>query len=253
MRRVLPLGALLGLLALPATAAASTGIALEYAVRYGLLEIVMLRTTARVEDGRYEATSELRTVGVAGMLFPWTATARSAGWREAAGLRPLWHRSRGVYRSRERTVAIDYGSAAPRTVVHPPPEDDHRLPVAAADQLQTIDPITASLAPLLGDCAGALRVFDGRRRYDLLLTDHGVSELPAPTPVFRGAGRHCRARVTPLGGFWRPDEQHDERPAQLDLWLAAPAPAPFAVPVYMELSGPRGTLRIALRTIETQP
>lgn len=252
MCRVVLLGVMLALLAGRPVGAAD-GIALDYAVHYGPFEILALHTTARVDESRYETTSAMRTVGMAGVLFPWTATAHTTGVRDPLGLRPAWHRSRGVYRGDERTVAIDYADAGVVAVVHPPAESDARLPVAVDEQQQTIDPLTAGLLPLITACRGALRVFDGRRRYDLVLTDHGLVELPEPTPVFRGTSRHCRARVAPLAGFWRADERHDERPAQLDLWLATPPPAPFAIPVYMELSGPRGSLSIALRAIEAQP
>lgn len=251
MRRGLPL-LLLAWLTAPIPAAGD-GVALEYAVRYGPLEVVTMRTTARFDGARYETTSELRTVGVIGMLFPWTSGASTAGWRDAAGLRPEWHRSRGEYRGTIRTVSIDYSDAGVRSAVHPPAEDDHRDPVPIADQQQTIDPLTASLATATAGCRGALRVFDGRRRYDLVLSDLGETELPAPTPVFRGASRHCRARVAPVAGFWRAEERHDERPAQLDVWIASPPPAGFALPVYMELSAPRGTLTIALRALEASP
>jgi hypothetical protein len=102
-------------------------------------------------------------------------------------------------------------------------------------------------------CRGTLRIFDGRRRYDLSLADQGESDLPAATPVYQGRAQHCQARVTPRTGFWRASEKHDERPAQLDVWIAAPKPDVMPVPVYMQLSGARGTLGFRLSAASALP
>ena len=59
--------------------------------------------------------------------------------------------------------------------------------------------------------------------------------------------------MTPHAGFWRTTEQHDERPGQLDVWIAAPSPSVMPVPVYMQLSGARGTLGFRLAAASALP
>lgn len=244
---------LLALLALPAPALAS-GVALDYAVHYGPLRILEVTTTARLDEAGYVASSEMRTVGLAGVLFPWTAGATTTGARGAAGLRPIAHRARGEYRGAARTVEIDYAAdGGVRATIAPPPEADDREPVPEAERLATIDPLTATLAAVQVGCRGTLRIFDGRRRYDLALSDQGEGELPEPTPAYRGRARHCRARVVPRAGFWRTTARHDERPAQIDLWVAQPLPELMPVPVYMQLSAPRGSLGIELSAARKLP
>jgi Protein of unknown function (DUF3108) len=241
------------LLLLPAPALAS-GVALEYEVLYGPLQVMALQTTARLDDGRYETSSQVRTVGIAGMLFPWRAGASTVGARNDAGLQPLTHRAHGEYRSTERSVAIDYGGGgAVRAVVAPAADADDREPVPEAERQGTIDPLTATLTAVQSGCRGTLRVFDGRRRYDLALADQGETDLPAATPAYSGRARHCQARVTPYAGFWRVSEQHDERPTLLDVWIATPKPEVMPVPVYMQLSGARGTLGFRLSSATAVP
>jgi hypothetical protein len=243
----------LALLLLPVQALA-VGVSLEYEVLYGPLQVMAMQSTARLEAARYETSTQVRTVGIAGMLFPWTAGAITVGTRGQSGLAPLTHRARGEYRGSERRVAIDYDAGgAVRAEIAPPPEADDRAPVPEAEQQTTIDPLTATLAAVESGCRGTLRIFDGRRRYDLSLADQGETELPAETPVYRGRAQHCRARVTPHTGFWRASEQHDERPAQLDVWIAAPKPDVMPVPVYMQLSGARGTLGFRLSAANALP
>ena len=72
---------------------------LEYEVLYGPLQVMALQTTARIDAARYEASSQVRTVGLAGVIFPWTAGATTVGARGDGGLQPISHRAHGEYRS----------------------------------------------------------------------------------------------------------------------------------------------------------
>ena len=239
---------------LVATRAAATGVALDYEVRYGLFEVLEVSATTRLDDGRYETTSTLRTVGIVGLLFPWNASARTNGLRNRDELRPLRHRAEGTYRSARRTVALDYDpTGGIHTQILPPAATDYRDPVPPGLLPGTIDPLTASLAAVELGCHGTLRVFDGRRRYDMTLEEYAPAPVPSERGVYQGTARHCRATIAPLAGFWRPTAQADERPTHLDFWVATPRPDLLAVPVYLELSAPRGTLGVHLTRAEALP
>ena len=244
LRRVL---AAVALASVPAAAGAATGIALDYEVRYGPLAVLEVHSTTRLDGGRYETTSEMRTVGVIGLLFPWSAGSRTAGSGRGVDLAPLTHRSHGEFRGVDRTVAIDYaagGNVAAR--VEPSADSDERDAVPADLQQATIDPLTAGLAAVASGCSGRLRVFDGRRRYDMVLADQGEVEVPSRAAIYQGVARRCRVTIAPLAGFWRRSTREDERATHIDAWIAAPRPDLMPVPVYLELSAPRGTLGIHL-------
>lgn len=237
------------------TAAAAPGAVLDYEVRYGPLQVLALRTTARFDGDRYQATTDVRTVGVVALLFPWSAASDSRGVRDDGTMRPLRFRTAGEYRGTHRLAEINYDKdAGPRVHIDPPAENDDRDAVPAALQQATIDPLTASLAAVSSGCRGTLRVFDGRRRYDLVLSDLGETATPPSRHTrYAGRARHCRALIQPLAGFWRSEPRHDERPTQVDYWIASPRPDVIAVPVYLELSAPRGTLAVHLSAVEALP
>lgn len=246
LRLALPFALLAGL---ACTAAhASTGVALDYEVRYGPLQILEMRNTTRISEGRYEARSEMRTVGMVSLLFPWSASSRTNGRGTGTALMPEAHRTRGELRGTARSVAIAYDSDGRITLdVAPPATDDERDPVPAALQQHTIDPLTAGLAAVNSGCHGTLRVFDGRRRYDMVLADRGEGDMPSSRHnIYNGRARLCRVSITPLAGFWRRNTQEDYRPSQLDAWIAQPVAGVLPVPVYLELTAPRGTLGIHL-------
>jgi hypothetical protein len=221
---------------------------LEYEVRYGPLQVMAFRTTARFESGGYQARTDVRTVGIVGALFPWTATSSASGIRNNGAMQPRHFYTAGEYRGVQRVAEIEYDAGGGvRARIDPPPEADDRDPVAASMQHATIDPITAGLAAVTSGCRGTQRIFDGRRRFDLVLSDLGETDTPSSRhTMYSGRSRHCRGMVKPLGGFWRSAPNQDERPTQVDAWIAAPRPGMGAVPVYLEVSAPRGTLAIHL-------
>lgn len=236
---------------LAAEAGAAPPMELEYDVRYGPLRLVAMRTSIALEDGVYRATTEMETVGIVGTFFPWKTAAVSDGTRGDRWLVPRRHRSEGVYRGERRVVEIDYADGGGvRARVEPPPEDDWRDAVPAEQQRTTLDPLTASLAAMTLDCGGRLPVFDGRRRYDLELTDLGPAEVEASSyHLYAGGARRCRAEVKALSGFWREDPRYSEKPTTLDYWIAQPRGDLPPLPVYLELSGQRGTLSVHLTAV----
>jgi len=234
------------LLALPGLAGAS-GVSLEYEVRYGPLTLIEARSTTRFDGDSYESSNEMHTVGVIGLLFPWTAESHTSGATQGAAFTPSRHWSHGQFRGVDRRVAIDYApDGAVRARVDPDADADARDTVPIEQQQSTIDPLTAGLVMAASNCAGTLHIFDGRRRYDMLLGDQGEAAVPSGGGIYHGMARHCRATIIPFAGFARRDTQEDERPTQLDSWTAVPRPGLVPVPVYLELRAPRGTLGIPL-------
>jgi len=230
---------------------AQTAVVAEYEVRYGPLTVLTLRATSELGSGRYRSTSEMRTVGMVGYLFPWHSSATSEGRYDETGPRPSSYRSQGEYRGQRRMVALDYSEGGTVvTVAEPPADSDFRDAVPSELQQQTVDPLSATLSLAATPCHGTQHVFDGRRRYDVQLTDLGDATVPAAgQQLYRGRARRCRGEIRVLAGFWRVESHHDERPSRIDFWVAAPRPDLPLVPVYVELSSPLGTLSIPLAAI----
>ena len=242
--------AMLGLAALAflvrAAYAGDFSLALDYDVRWGPFRILSMELTSEVAGDRYQATSVLETRGTIGLLFPWRSRAESSGRRDGPALRPERHRADGTYRSERRTVDIEYRrDGAVSASITPPPEEDVRVP----DELQreTVDPLTAGMLAVEDGCRGRVPVFDGRRRYDLRLEELAPGTVPeSKGALYAGSARRCRAVVEARAGFWRFDPRDDSEPTILDFWIASPRGGMPPVPVYLELTGARGTLAIVL-------
>ncbi|MDE2336926.1 MAG: DUF3108 domain-containing protein, partial [Alphaproteobacteria bacterium] len=75
------------------------------------------------------------------------------------------------------------------------------------------DVLTATLALLRnvaqkGKCDGRFPVYDGRRRYDVTLTDAGEDTLPKSRySVFQGKALRCTLKLVPVAGFTAGDKK----------------------------------------------
>jgi hypothetical protein len=232
--------------------ATETRLVLDYDLSFGPLRLIAMRATVDLDETRYRAATEMHTVGLAGFLFPWESHSHSAGLQAPDGLRPQQYLSEGKFRGQTRRVEIDYGANGALTShVEPPPELDWRDEVPQALLDGTIDPLSASLSLSRRECSGTVSVFDGRRRYDLALTDLGNDSLDGrASPNLPATARRCRAVIEALAGFWKTDAQHSEAPTTLEYWIARPTPDSPPVPVYIELTGNRGTLHVQLTSSE---
>jgi hypothetical protein len=221
---------------------------LGYEVRYGPLRVLSMELESAVAGDRYRATTAFKTEGLIDHFFSWRAESESHGRREGSVFQPEWHRASGTYRGERRTVEIDYRhDGAVDAHVTPPPEDDAREGVPEALQRETVDPLTASLLTVETKCRGRLPVFDGRRRYDLRLEELAPATVPASRgALYTGSARRCRATVEALAGLWRDDPRKTGKPTILDLWIASPGDRLPTVPVYIEVTGARGSLAVVL-------
>lgn len=228
-------------------------VTLHYDVRFGPVTILSLDTTIAVADTTYRSTTRMRTEGIVRLLYPWNAEAVSDGVRDGTTLTPRRHAADGVYRGEHRRVRIEYADdGAVVSRIDPPPDADARDGVPLDMQRATLDPLTASLAAVSRQpCGGTLPVFDGRRRYDMRLEDKGDAEVePARGGLYAGPARRCRATIVAYSGFWRSDPRDSEVPTTLDYFVATPPGDVGPLPVYLELAGARGTLRIHLTGVQ---
>jgi hypothetical protein len=97
----------------------------------------------------------------------------------------------------------------------------------AAEVAGTVDPLTAILAighavAETGSCRVKVPVYDGRRRYDLVLVDDGAAPAPA-------ALRRCALDMVKIAGF----TSDRDRPPRIEhgkVWIM-PSPRPGVPPL----------------------
>src|SRR3546814_7071423 len=92
------------------------------------------------------------------------------------------------------------------TLVQPAQDWEGRHPLPPDAGKGTLDPLSviAGLGELLqagGRCEGTFPVFDGRKRYDLIVSDAGERALePTSYSLYTGPARRCKLDYKMLGG-----------------------------------------------------
>ena len=237
-------GAVALLLASPAAAAEQKAVELDYQIWTGGLQAMSLETRMLREQERYEVDVTVESVGMLARFFPFKLSASSKGMGHAGSrdtLQPDQYSVRSKWRDQDRLVAIRYEDATkPKIEVLPPAEDDDRDPVPMEQIVGTVDPVSATLALIeqtaaQGRCQGQVPVFDGRRRYDMVVRHIGPAVVsPSDYSPYSGEVVECRAGVKRIGGFWNSSKAKEHKYNEVRIFLAPILEDVPPVPIRLE-------------------
>lgn len=239
-------------------------IGLSYDVFSGGFHLLTFDLDLSLAQQRYDVTTRLQTAGFLSWLLSWSQVAASEGVIVEDALSPVRHRSEGQLRGRHRTVEIDYekGQVSAVRLDPAPREDEERDEVPEAMRREGVDPMSAILGAIRRlsagqGCEGRLPVFDGRRRYDLVLTDRGRRAMPETRySVFSGDALQCDFVYEPIAGHIRrraDPEERDKRSVQSGRVYAAAAAGSLVTPVRVEIDGDWGMTIAHLREVRRAP
>lgn len=194
--------------ALPAGAADAAGY--RYEIFWGGFHAADASLTRGEGDGGYRANLSVHTAGTIGRWFPFLMEAVSDGTLNSPEPRPRQFDVNSRSRSAVTEIQVAFEGGAARTVLDQVrrlrPADDESEPrpeVPAELRAGTLDPLAALVAFGSRVAAGApkftLPVFDGRRRYDVVVEARGEKR----TTMNRQAvsGLEAAIAITPLAGF----------------------------------------------------
>jgi hypothetical protein len=134
---------------------------------------------------------------------------------------------------KKRRIGIDF--AAPRVEVDVAPRwgSMGNPPASDAEKRQSVDPLTGLLELSLVTgrdrgqaCGGMVRIFDGKRRYDIRTSYDGQTRVSVPG--YSGPAIRCRGAYVAVAGFDEPGARHN-----VTIWLADVGGAGLSVPVRM--------------------
>src|SRR3546814_17917720 len=127
------------------------------------------------------------------------------------------------------------------TLVQPAQDWEGRHPLPPDAGKGTLDPLSviAGLGELLqagGRCEGTFPVFDGRKRYDLIVSDAGERVLePTSYSIYAGPARGCKLDYKMLGGHKIERSKYVETARDRIIWVASPAEGAPPIPVRLAI------------------
>lgn len=245
-------------LALSAASAAQAGeLRLDYRVYLGGLHVLTIAGALEDErEGGYRMTVFAHTDGLIAKFVDASYEAETAGRADGARARPVSYR--GTSHDGDETgtsVAVTFNGDGATAVVFDPADDAPDEPMPADALAATVDPVSAMLTLMrtladTGQCQAELRVFDGKRRYNLSSRDAGERMLKASRHApYGGPARECTVRVERIAGF-REGRLAKRYPDKLSIFLAPVFPGAPPVPVRVHGDNLFGALRMHLVNLD---
>ncbi len=253
-RLTFPFAAMFVFLA-PQFSFAAEKLQIEHSVYLGGVYMGGVQTNIEQKDRTYQIFSEAKTNKTLDWMFKWAAKAQSNGKIKDNQLTPKQHVHHSVWNDKTRGAILNYssdGSVKAELIGKKYTNLKKYTPVDPASTKNSLDPISLILAVALkmetvGGCKGVYPVYDGRRRYDVLLDDVGEKAFKASRySVFAGNASGCRIDIDPKGGFKRNAETNLPDGTELVIWSAAPVAEGRIVPVRMQVVTDIGTMELHL-------
>jgi hypothetical protein len=226
----------------------------HYEVYFGGMHVLNAEAAWERGAGGYRLTAEAEAQGFIGWLKPWKGTTESRGALLAGKVVPRHHLNWGTSDDSEsdgaRLVELSYDAEGDivDTLVQPEQDWEGRHPLPADAGKGTLDPLSviAGISELLqagGRCEGSFAVFDGRKRYDLLVSDAGERMLePTSYSIYAGPAHGCRLDYRMLGGHKIERNKYVETARERIVWVARPAEGAPLIPVRLEIETAYGTV-----------
>jgi hypothetical protein len=196
------------LLSVVPAAAADRHLSLEFEAYVGGISALTVDVDAGLRPDAYNVDFRFGTRGIVSWILDWKMSAYSRGALADDRLMPASATTDSLWSGDKRMTRLDYGKDGSVSVAQvPPPDGDDRNPVPDALKRGTVDISSALLGTLeavgrTGSCDRRVKVYDGRRRYDLVFENAGKAMLgPDTESVYHGEALVCRLWIDPKAGF----------------------------------------------------
>ncbi len=193
----------------------------------GGLSIAEITFDGAIGTLEYSASSTVQTRGLLELLVKTRMTASAKGYRHTRGyLAPDEYRTDYTTRSEERKVSIAYTGEIADVSIYPA-EAKKPYDTDASEHPGTLDPVTAAVTmmnPRNAEdlCNRSIPVFDGKRRYDIVLLP--LSNRPEgrspPPPSWKQPLKRCFGVYERIAGF-EGELQNEQRYFPFDVWFEA--------------------------------
>jgi len=195
----------------------------------------------------------------------WQGVTSSSGLMTANGPAPQNYVFRYQTGNRGETVELRFQQKMVRDIlINPPARPGARAaPITAAHLQNVVDPLSAlvllSQARLAkntgeGACNKRLPIFDGKIRYDLVLSPKGTRPI-AGVGKLRGIAYVCGVRYVPIAGhkMGKPGENdYATGNTGIEVWLVPLPEAGLIVPYYVHVPTPAGTASLVTATFNVE-
>ena len=215
---------------------------LAYAAYFAGVNVADMQASFALSPQTYRIQLSFALTGALGALFHAQGISTADGRFQGDVAEPRELFSTGQFRGETRVTQIDWRAGQPTVTQMLPPLEPERDRVPAAEQLHTIDPLSA-MAVLLhrlwttGGCEADARTYDGRWLSEIAARTVGEETLdPTSRSSFHGTALRCDIEGHQLAGFVHDtDEASLHKPHRASVWFARTTPGGPLLPVRIAL------------------
>ena len=229
-------------------APAGAQILATYQVELAGLSLGEFHLAIALQGLNYEIEGKGRFSLLAGTLFRGAGNAESTGTLTKAGPQPSTFNLRfeGGGKKEQRRMSFADGAVSQVSIIPRKKPSRRRVPVTN-DQLENVlDPLSAAFLNARHDnpvCDNTLPVFDGRLRFDIVLTPKRADTLPKEAPAdLSGPAAVCEVKFVPIAGH-KPDNpglKFMSETDQIEVWLVPLPRTAMYLPYWIGLPTPIG-------------
>ncbi|HLZ67848.1 MAG TPA: DUF3108 domain-containing protein [Aliidongia sp.] len=228
---------------------------LSYDLSLGGITVMSFEFDVRTTADRYAVDFSGRSRGVLSLFGSGYLVSSSQGHLRPDGAPvPEVFAGHSDGNEGEKRTRIEFGQNGPAhwTAIPEPGSDGEELTPIPPDSIPGTSDLLSGLlgmAVAVGkheSCAYQLKVFDGRRRFDLEFSDRGRETVaPEGEGFYAGPALHCHLDLVRIGGYSTDPSKHlsDD---DAEFWLAPVLPGEPPVPVEITFKGRLGMMHARL-------
>lgn len=272
MRTGLGLGLALVILLSPQPASAEKlnptagKISAKYILKLNGLKMGKAFFNSKVSDRKYVLKGFVKLSSSIKWILKWSGSAVSTGTMSEIGPKPTKFKYSFSSKRKSKTMDLKFlPNSKNKFKVRPPLKTRKRIPVKPEHIVDVLDPLSGLIVlstprrtmPDPKICAQRIRVFDGKERFDIVLTFKKVSKLAlsGKNSSYSGRAYVCGAKYIAISGHKTDDELASflKQEKDIEVWLVPELRANVYVPAYIRIPTPLGIATAKSEMFEINP
>lgn len=226
-----------------------------YEVTLGGLRLGQVLLTAVVEPAKYEIEAQGEFSLMRGILYRAKGKTSSAGFMTDVGPAPTYFTVEYEGREKRETRQLNFDEEGVSEVTIAPRKrrGPKTIPVTERQLNGVLDPLTAAFLAARPDCDQTVPVFDGKQRFDLVLTPKRTATLDDTAPrQITSTAAVCRVRYKPISGYnpGHAGVKYMTENKNMELWVVSVPHARLSLPYRVSIATPLGTGSATLTSIQ---
>ncbi len=233
-----------------------------YHITWNGLDLGDFTWDSAIASGQYKAATSANISALFG-AYTWDGTTRSNGAFVTGAPRPAAYKFK--FKATDKSGRLDMTFANDKVVkmVEDPPDmgSSGRIPLKPAHMENVLDPLSAILTltspgnttiDKVNPCDRRVSVFDGRQRFDLILTGKGKTQLDGSSAGAKWAFV-CRIQYVPIAGHKNGVEtKYMAGTDGIEIWLAPVGFANAFIPVNLVIPTWAGSAQITSTKVQIE-